>query len=165
MTFSGTVRVAVVQAASVGLDRERSLEKAHDLTARAAAQCAELVVFPEVFISGYPRGSDFGIVVGNRTEEGREAFRRYADAAVEVPGSATAALGEMAAEHGIFLVMGVTEREGGTLYCSVLFSVRMAPTSASTAKFCPPPRNDSSGARATVQPCRSSIHPSARSAR
>ena len=121
MPFSGTVRVAVVQAASVAFDRERSLDKARGLIADAASQGAELVVFPEVFLSGYPRGSDFGIVVGNRTTEGREAFRRYADAAVEVPSPATVALGEMAAEHGVFLIMGVTEREGGTLYCTALF--------------------------------------------
>jgi nitrilase len=121
MIASNTVRAAVIQAASVGFDRERSLEKAADLTADAARQGAQLVVFPEVFISGYPRGCDFGMVVGNRTPEGRELFRRYWDAAVDVPGPAVDALSAMARANNVFLVMGVTEREGGTLYCSVLF--------------------------------------------
>jgi nitrilase len=115
------VRAAVVQAASVAFDLERSLDKARGLVADAARQGAEIVVFPEVFLSGYPRGSDFGMVIGNRTPEGREQFRRYFDAAVDVPGPAVDALSAMAREHEIFLVMGVTEREGGTLYCSVLF--------------------------------------------
>jgi nitrilase len=121
MVCSSMVRAAVVQAASVAFDRERSLEKARALMAEAAGSGAQIVVFPEVFISGYPRGSDFGMVIGNRTPEGREEFRRYFDAAVEVPGPAVDALSEMARENGVFLVMGVTEREGGTLYCSVLF--------------------------------------------
>ncbi|MGZ4860959.1 MAG: nitrilase-related carbon-nitrogen hydrolase, partial [Candidatus Angelobacter sp.] len=48
--------VAVVQAASVTFDRKRTLAKALDLTRDAAKQGAKLVLFPEAFISGYPRG-------------------------------------------------------------------------------------------------------------
>ena len=121
MVGSSMVRAAVVQAAAVGFDRERSLEKARTLTAEAAGSGAKVVVFPEVFISGYPRGADFGMVIGNRTPEGRDEFRRYFDAAVEVPGPAVDTLSAIASDSGVFLVMGVTEREGGTLYCSVLF--------------------------------------------
>ena len=58
------VTVAVVQAASVAFDRKRTLEKALDLTRDAARQGAKLVLFPEAFISGYPRGSSFGATVG-----------------------------------------------------------------------------------------------------
>ena len=71
MPTSLLVRAAVVQAASIAFDRERTLEKAAGLPADAARQGAQLVVFPEAFVSGYPRGSTFGTVVGARTAEGR----------------------------------------------------------------------------------------------
>ena len=76
------VRAAVVQVASVAFDRERTLEKARALTGDAARQGAQLVVFPEAFVSGYPRGLSFGAVVGSRTPEGREDYRRYWQSAV-----------------------------------------------------------------------------------
>jgi nitrilase len=125
MPASPFVRAAVVQAPSIAFDQEQTLEKAADLTVDASRRGAQLVVFPEAFISGYPRGSTFGTVVGARTAEGREEYRRYWASAVDVPGPAVDALGEMARQSGVYLVMGVTEREGGTLYCTVLF---FAPT-------------------------------------
>jgi nitrilase len=115
------VRVAVVQAAPFAFDRESTLEKVHALTREAAGGGARLIVFPEAFVSGYPRGLDFGARVGSRTPEGREWFRRYWDSAVDVPGPATEALGSASREAGAYLVIGVIERDGGTLYCTVLF--------------------------------------------
>ena len=115
------VRGAVVQAASVLFDRERTLDKAAQLTAEAAGRGAELVVFPEAFVGGYPRGITFGTVIGNRTDEGRDHFRRYWEGAVDVPGAAVDRLGEIARENRVHLVMGVIERDGATLYCCVLF--------------------------------------------
>lgn len=79
---------AVVQAAPVAFDRERSLEKLRDLAADAGRRGARLAVFPEAFISAYPKGLDFGARVGMRSREGREDFRRYFDSAVDVPGPA-----------------------------------------------------------------------------
>lgn len=115
------VRVAVVQAASVAFDRKRTLQKVLDLTRDAAHQDAKLVLFPEAFVSGYPRGLDFGAVVGWRTEEGREDFKRYFQSAVEVPGPAVDTLSKAARANSVYLVVGVIERERGTLYCCVLF--------------------------------------------
>lgn len=115
------VRAAVVQAAPVAFDRERTIEKAHALAARAALDKVQLVVFPEAFVSAYPSGLDFGARVGMRAPEGREDFRRYFDSAVDVPGPAVDALGRIAQESKIYLVIGVIERAGGTLYCTVLF--------------------------------------------
>lgn len=115
------VKVAVVQAASVAFDRERTLEKADALAGEVAREGARLVLFPEAFVSAYPKGLDFGAVVGSRTEEGREDFRRYWESSVDVPGPAVDKLSETARRNNIYLVMGVVERERGTLYCSVLF--------------------------------------------
>jgi nitrilase len=116
-----TVRAAVVQAASIAFDRERTLDRVRTLAGAAAATNARLIVFPEAFVSGYPRGLDFGARVGSRTPEGREMFRKYWESAVDVPGPACAALGAIAREVQAHLVIGVIERDGGTLYCSVLF--------------------------------------------
>jgi len=62
--MNSTVKVAVVQAAPVVFDRERTIDKVHRLTGEAAQQGAQLVLFPEAFVSAYPRGLDFGAVVG-----------------------------------------------------------------------------------------------------
>ena len=118
---SSKVTVAVVQAASVAFDRKRTLAKALDLTRDAAKLGAQLVLFPEAFISGYPRGLNFGAEVGRRTDAGREDFRRYSESAIEVPGPLVDALSKAARANSVYLVMGVIERERGTLYCCVLF--------------------------------------------
>ncbi|MCK6450875.1 MAG: carbon-nitrogen hydrolase family protein [Alphaproteobacteria bacterium] len=113
--------VAVVQAGSVPYQQARCIEKAADLVADAARRGARLVVFPEAFVSAYPKGLDFGTRVGWRDAAGREEFRRYYDSAIEVPSAATDALGHVARKNGITLLIGVIERDGGTLYCTVLF--------------------------------------------
>lgn len=115
------VRAAVVQAAPVGFDLSATLDKAEALLAEAASAGAQLVLFPEAFVSCYPRGLTFGTVVGNRTPEGRDDFRRYWDSSVDVPGPAVDRLAAMARRHGVYLVIGVIERDIGTLYCTVLF--------------------------------------------
>ena len=62
-------------------------EKAEKLIAEAASNGSELVVFPEGFIGGYPRGFRFGIAVGIHNEDGRDDFRKYHDSAIHVPGN------------------------------------------------------------------------------
>lgn len=118
---ASVVRVAVVQAASVGFDRDASVRKAERLVAQAADAGARLVVFPEAFLSGYPRGMAFDSLVGTRGQQGYQQFARYADSAVDIPGPAVDALATIAKRHSIHLVIGVVERDGGTLYCTVLF--------------------------------------------
>lgn len=114
------VRVAVVQAGSILFDTEATLAKAERLISEAA-EGTRLILFPEAFVGGYPKGADFGTRVGSRTPEGRKLFRRYFEGAVDVPGPATDRLGEAARTRGVWLVIGVIERDGGTLYCTVLF--------------------------------------------
>ena len=92
----GTVRVAVVQASPVMFDARKSIQKLADLTADAARSGARLVVFPEAFVAGYPKGHDFGVGVGLRSPEGRDEFRRLFEEAIEVPGEATEAIGKVA---------------------------------------------------------------------
>jgi len=119
------VKVAVVQAAPVLFDREASTDKVCALIAEASSQGARLVLFPEAFIPVYPRGLSFGMVVGSRTPEGRQMWGRYWENSVEVPGPVCDRIGEAARIAGVYVSVGVMERDGdfggGTLYCSLLY--------------------------------------------
>ena len=118
---SSTVRAAVVQAGAIPFDRDACTDKAVRLIGEAAATGATIVVFPEAFIGGYPKGMGYGVVVGNRDAAGREEYRLTLESAIAVPGPETTRLGEAAATHGCYVVIGVIEREGGTCYCTALF--------------------------------------------
>jgi nitrilase len=115
------VRVAVVQAGSIPFDTAACVDKAVTLIGEAAATGATVIVFPEAFIAGYPKGLNYGLVVGARDPVGREEFRLYLESAIDVPGPYTLRLGEAAAASQAYVVMGVIERDGGTCYCTVLF--------------------------------------------
>ena len=117
---AATARAAVVQATPVFFDTPRSLEKLAALASDAAGQGAELVVFPEAFIGGYLKGHDFGVSLGIRSPEGREDFRRLYESALQVPGPACDSIGSVARDHGMHIVVGVIERDGGTLFCTAL---------------------------------------------
>lgn len=116
-----TIRAAVVQDAPVAFDLAATLEKVRTLTAEAASQGAQIVLFPEAFVSAYPKGITFGAHVGSRTAEGREWYRRYWASGLALDSAECATLSAIARDHAIELVIGVIERDGGTLYCTVLF--------------------------------------------
>ena len=90
------VKVAVIQACPVLFDSEATIARVQELTGRAAEKGAQLVLLPEAFVSGYPKGLDFGARIGSRTESGREMFRRYWDGAINVPSASTKELGRIA---------------------------------------------------------------------
>ncbi len=112
--------VAVVQAASIPFDSAATVAKAEGLIAECAAGGAELAVFPEAFVGCYPKGTAFGAVVGRRSGPGRDLYQRYFDAAVQLDGPDVECLISASAAHGIFVVVGVIERFGSTLYCTAL---------------------------------------------
>ncbi len=120
-----SVNVAVVQAAPILFDREATVEKAIRLIQEAADHGAQLILFPEAFIPAYPRGFSFGMVVGSRSEPGRDLWERYWANGVDVPGPATEAIGQAARAANAYVAMGVIERDrdfsGGTLYCTLLY--------------------------------------------
>ena len=120
-----SVKVAVVQAAPVLFDREATVAKACRLIEEAAAEDAQFVLFPEAFIPAYPRGLSFGMVVGSRTDEGRQLWQSYWDNAVEIPSPATDALAAAVRKAEVYMAIGIIERDtefgGGTLYCTQLY--------------------------------------------
>ncbi|KAL0907714.1 hypothetical protein M5K25_022145 [Dendrobium thyrsiflorum] len=118
---SVVVRATVVQASTVFYDTSATIDKADRLVAEATSYGSQLVVFPEAFIGGYPRGSTFGVTIGSRSAKGKEDFRKYHAAAIDVPGPEVDRIAAIAGKYKVFIVMGVIERAGYTLYCTVLF--------------------------------------------
>jgi nitrilase len=116
--------VACVQAEPVVLDREATIEKLAARTGEAAAAGASLVVFPETFVAAYPSSVWARALAGWADPRAKAAFAQFAREAVEVPGPAADRLGEVAHEHGVWLVTGVNERDPtrpGTLYNTLLY--------------------------------------------
>ena len=116
-------KVAVVQAAPVLFDVAQSIKKIESFTKEAAANGAKLVLFPETFISVYPRGLSFGTVVGSRSKQGRATWLRYMESAIEIPSDESDQLAAIAATYQVYLVVGITEKSkiGGSLYCSLVY--------------------------------------------
>ncbi|KAI1824934.1 carbon-nitrogen hydrolase [Xylaria intraflava] len=143
MSSSKTVRIAAVQAAPVSFDLKKSLEKLTRLTAEAAQGGAELIVFPEAFLSAYPWRYAFDATLLPETQEprtktnksneteltndasageptGREWYRKYYDSSIAIPSPEIDVIAEAARTHQVYLEVGVIEKEGGTLYCTAL---------------------------------------------
>ena len=116
--LKNTCRAAIVQATPVMFDKARSLEKALTLIDEAARNGAELIVFPELFLPGYPFGMTFGFTVGSRKAAGRQDWKQYYDNSLLADGPELRQLMDKARALGIYLSMGYSERDAvtGTLY-------------------------------------------------
>jgi len=115
---NGAVRVACVQAEPVVFDRAGTLEKLARLARDAAGEGAQIVLFPETFVPVYP-SNRWARHLAHGTD-GTKIFARLLEQSVEVPGPHAAALAGVAREHGLWLAVGVNERERGTIYNSLL---------------------------------------------
>ncbi|WGX97270.1 carbon-nitrogen hydrolase family protein [Nocardioides sp. L-11A] len=110
------VRVAAVQAAPVWMDKDKSVDKAIQLIDDAAARGAQLVAFGESWLPGFP----FWIWLG-APAWGSDYFVELHQNAVEIDGPELRALRAAARRAGVEVVMGATERDGGSLYCTLFF--------------------------------------------
>lgn len=145
-----------------------TLAQLERIARRAASSQVDILLLPEAYIGGYPRGTSFGCVIGSRSDEGRDEYLRYFRSAVdlgdtvgeggagagdawvkrELPPSSSDVVGEggssggsggdaskvvrrgdgtreeverITRETGVFLVVGVIEKAGGSLYCSAVY--------------------------------------------
>ncbi len=115
------INVGVVQQAPVFFNKEASLERVAEIVRQQAATGCELLLFPESFIPGYPRGFNFGAVIGSRDQDGRELYRQYHEQSFDPKGEELQRVAKLAREHQMYIVLGVTEKEAGSLYCSMLY--------------------------------------------
>ncbi|MEI6331827.1 MAG: Nit6803 family nitrilase [Pseudanabaena sp. ELA645] len=111
MDYSRTVRAAAVQISPVLFSRDGTTEKVLDAIAKATKEGAQLVVFPETFIPYYPYFS----FVQPPVLMGKEHMRLYEEA-VTVPSPVTESVSNAAKSHGIVVVLGINERDRGSLY-------------------------------------------------
>jgi nitrilase len=139
MPKAGVVRIATAQTHTHSTLQE-TLSNLQSLTRRAAKQHVDILLFPEAYLGGYPRGATFGAAVGARTDSGREQFLHYFKGCVDlgdIPAGGGQAwverkvgsagdgtreeLERVARETGVFIVVGCVERCGGSLYCAVVY--------------------------------------------
>ncbi|MEO0500596.1 MAG: carbon-nitrogen hydrolase family protein [Pseudomonadota bacterium] len=113
-----SIRITAVQAAPKLFDPVETEALFEHWLTRAAKDGADLVVFPDSFLGGYPKGVDFGARVGSRDAAGRELFRRYFECGYDRAGEAFARIRSLVADAGVNVVTGIMEQVGGTLYCS-----------------------------------------------
>ncbi|KAI1769116.1 carbon-nitrogen hydrolase [Hypoxylon sp. FL1150] len=149
------IRLATASPGTQATTKE-TVAQIQQIASRAAAEGADILLLPEAYLGGYPRGLDFGCKIGSRTAEGREDYLRYFKGAVDLGDTVGdgAGAGEawvkrqlgadtrdgraagtpvrrgdgtreeierIARETGVFIVVGVVEKAGGSLYCSVIY--------------------------------------------
>ena len=117
------VKVCLIQDSPVFFDLEKTLDKVESLVKTYAKQGCELIVFPESFIPGYPRGFSFGSTIGSRTREGRDLYAAYHQNSLDLESSQLKRLEKLAQSANVYLVIGVTEKQqqSGSLFCSMLY--------------------------------------------
>jgi nitrilase len=117
------VKVGVVQATPALFDLEKTVEIIVTLIELGASEWYKMLLFPESFIPCYPRGLDFGAIIGKRTEKGRNQWLDYWENSLEIPSKSFETIQKAVKKANIFVFLGVTERAniGGSLYCSLLY--------------------------------------------
>ena len=115
-----TCKLALVQSAPVMFEKDKCVEKIIALIGEAAAKGAELIVFPELFIPGYPYGMTYGFTVGSRSRAGREDWKTYYDNSILADGAEMQSIVDCAKEHSVYVSVGYSERDAvtATLYNS-----------------------------------------------
>jgi nitrilase len=117
------VIASVVQDSPIFFDKEKTIQKVEAIVAELSKTGSQLIVFPESFIPGYPRGFSFGTIVGNRTDQGRDLYHEYFKNSFDLKGPELLRFEKASKKYKVYLVIGVTEKSSvnGSLYCSMLF--------------------------------------------
>jgi nitrilase len=118
--LKNTCKIAVVQASPIMFDKDKCIAKVLDLIEECVSNKAELIVFPELFIPGYPYGMTYGFTVGSRNADGRKDWKKYYDNSILADGCEMQELISSAMRNKVYLSIGYSERDAvtATLYNS-----------------------------------------------
>jgi nitrilase len=115
------IKVSLIQDSPIFFDKDATIAKMERLIIEN--KDSDLIVFPESFIPGYPRGFSFGSVIGSRSDEGREIFARYHKNSIAADSDEMKKLISISQKANAYLVFGFTEKknDNGSLYCSMAY--------------------------------------------
>ncbi len=119
--MTNTKTLSVLQIGSSPDGTNATLNKILSFKEEITASQSDILVMPEALLGGYPKGESFGTQLGFRTESGRDSYKNYYDAAIDLSGPEIEALCKLSAETGTTIVAGVIEKSGSTLYCTAIF--------------------------------------------
>lgn len=125
-------KVAVVQAAPVFMDLEKSIDKAIDYMAEASKNGAKLIAFPETWLPGYP----WWIWLENPAF-GMQYIQDYHNNSLVYDSPQANRLADAARQHNIHVVMGLSEKENGSIYMAQWFIDDKGETIATRRKLKP----------------------------
>ncbi len=113
----------MIQDNPVFFDKEKTFLKVETLVKKHAKEGVQLIVFPESFVPGYPRGFSFGATIGSRTPEGRALYADYYNNSVSLEGEDLKRLESLSKSQNIYIVIGITEKQetNGSLFCSMAY--------------------------------------------
>ena len=117
------LKVCLIQNHPVFFDKAKTLDKLERLVRKHAKSGCQLIVFPESFVPGYPRGFSFGAKIGSRSLQGRKLYAEYYKNSINVESDDLRCLEKLAKSEQVYLVIGVTEKQNtnNSLYCSMLY--------------------------------------------
>lgn len=119
-TESNKYTAAAVQMAPIFLNKDETIGKVASLIEEAASNGANLIVFPEATIPCYPYWpKDLGSIEGRK--QVIDAYTELHKNSIEIPSKDTDKLAKAAKKAGAYVVIGVNEKEGGTLYNTILY--------------------------------------------
>ncbi len=113
--------LSILQIGSSPNGTKQTLDKILSYEDQIVASNSDILVMPEALLGGYPKGESFGTQLGFRTESGREVYRKYYEAAIDLSGSEVETLCKLSERANTSIVTGVIERSGSTLYCTAIF--------------------------------------------